>query len=204
LIEIGQGYPFSRTKILSFKEGNESLATSWGWFNLLKNFGLDLALLRSMYYALNLSNNSTKSLDVTFGEAFLSLFVSEARFVFDQISGHTRIIKVHGKLLEKEKESSPKQEEEVLIVIVQPFKSHDMATNPKLLVLQNPPREEEILPLEIPSSDDFGRSLNLSLHKRPQRVYTSTPCKKRSLRKHLKGYLERLKNGMSSEAIEGE
>jgi len=60
-------------------------------------------------------------------------------------------------------------------------------------VLQNHLREEEILPLEI----HFGMSLSLVLHK------------KGSLRKHLKsnpfdGHLERLKDGVLSDAIEGE
>ena len=72
-------------------------------------------------------------------------------------------------------------------------------------MLQNHLREEEILPLEI----HFGRSLNFLLHKRPLSVYSLNLPKKGSLRKHLKtnpfdGHLERLKDGVLSDAIEGE
>jgi hypothetical protein len=63
--------------------------------------------------------------------------------------------------------------------------------------------------LEILSNDDFGRSLNFPLHKRPFSAYSLNLLKKGSLRKFLKsnpfeGHLERLKDGMSSDAIEGE
>jgi hypothetical protein len=63
--------------------------------------------------------------------------------------------------------------------------------------------------LEILSNDDFGRSLNFSLHKRPFSAYSLNLLKKGSLRKFLEsnpfeGHLERLKDGMSSDAKEGE
>ena len=52
---------------------------------------------------------------------------------------------------------------------------------------------------------DFGRALNS--HKRPSSEYNSNPLKKGSLRKrpysHM-GYWEEFKDGMSSDAIEGE
>ena len=54
---------------------------------------------------------------------------------------------------------------------------------------------------------DFGKSLNFLLHKRPSSEYN--PLKMGSLRKHPKSnsfweHLEKLKGGMSSDAIEGE
>ena len=49
----------------------------------------------------------------------------------------------------REKESSPEQEEEVLIAKSNPLHPHDLAINPKPSIPQNPPREEEIPPLEI-------------------------------------------------------
>jgi len=70
--------------------------------------------------------------------------------------------------------------------------------------------------LEIPFEikDDlfdaaFGKSLNFLLHKISSSEYNSNPLKKGSLKKHLKsnsfgGHLEKLKGGMSSDAIEGE
>jgi len=67
--------------------------------------------------------------------------------------------------------------------------------------------DEVILPLEI-LSNDFGRSLNFLLRKRSFSVY-SLNLQRRSLRKlfksdPLKGYLGRLKDGKSSDAIVGE
>jgi hypothetical protein len=84
-----------------------------------------------------------------------------------------------------------------------------LAIHPKPATLQNPLSEEEILPLEILSNDDFRRSINFPLHKRPFSTYSLNLLKKGSLRKLLKsnpfeGRLERLKDGMSSDAIEGE
>jgi hypothetical protein len=55
---------------------------------------------------------------------------------------------------------------------------------------------------------NFGKSINFLLHKRPWSEYNSNPLKKESLKKYLKsnsfgGHLEKLKGGMSSDAIEG-
>ena len=47
-------------------------------------------------------------------------------------------------------ESSPDQEEEVLIAKSQPLHFQDLAINPKPPIPQNPPREEGIPPLENP------------------------------------------------------
>jgi hypothetical protein len=84
-----------------------------------------------------------------------------------------------------------------------------LAIHPKSATLQNPLREEEIILLEIISSDDFWRSINFPLHKRPFSTYSLNLLKKRSLRKLFKsnpfeGYLEILKDDMLSDAIEGE
>ena len=75
-------------------------------------------------------------------------------------------------------------------------------------------REEGIPPLEIPTKikndllgADFGRTLNSHLHKRPSSDYNSNPLKKGSLKKHPyshMGHWEEFKDGMSSDAIEGE
>jgi hypothetical protein len=63
--------------------------------------------------------------------------------------------------------------------------------------------------MKILSNDDFRRSLSFLLHKRPFSAYSLNLLKKGSLRKVLKsnpfeGHLERLKDGMSTDAIEGE
>jgi hypothetical protein len=144
--------------------------------------------------------------NITFGGVFLSLSISGVRFVL--ISRHTPCTSLHDKLLEEEKESSPKLEEEVFIATLRTFHSHDLAIHPKLVVLQNNLREEVILPLEI-LFNDFGRSINFPLHKRPFCTNSLNLLKKGSLWKLFKsnpfeGHLERFKDGMSSDAIEGE
>ena len=135
--------------------------------------------------------------------AVLLKSVSKARYVF--IRGHPSCTSLHKKFLEIENESSLKRGKEVSIADFQTFQSHDSAIQPKLVVLQNYLRVEEILPLEI----HFGMSLNFLLHKRPLSAYSLNLPKKGSLRKHLKsdpfdGHLERLKDGILSDAIEGE
>jgi hypothetical protein len=54
---------------------------------------------------------------------------------------------------------------------------------------------------------DFGRTLNSHLHKRPLSEYNLNPLKKGFLRNHPYshiGHQEEFKDGMSSDAIEGE
>ena len=63
----------------------------------------------------------------------------------------------HNELPEEEKESSPEQEDEVLIAKSQPLQSQDFAINPKPSIPYNlnPPKEEEIPPVEISCEDDL-------------------------------------------------
>ena len=161
---------------------------------------------------MGLSEDSAQSLDQVSRGDFLHLSISEARSMLDRISGKTPCTSIHYELLEEEKESSPKQEEEVLIAKSQPLRSQDLAINPEPPILQTPPKEEGIPPLEIPIEikddlfgADFGRALNS--HKRHLSEYNSNPLKKGSLRKrpysHV-GHWEEFKDGMSSDAIEGE
>ena len=56
-----------------------------------------------------------ESLDAASREAFLHFSTSEARAMLDRISGKTSCNSIHNELPEKEKKSSPDQEEEVLI-----------------------------------------------------------------------------------------
>jgi hypothetical protein len=64
---------------------------------------------------MGLSKDSMESLDAASRRAFLHLSASEARAILDKISGKTPYTSIQNKLLKEEKESSPKQEEEVLI-----------------------------------------------------------------------------------------
>ena len=89
---------------------------------------------------------------------------SEARAMTNRISGKTPYTSIHNELPEKEKKSSPEQEDKVLIATSQPLRSQDLAINPEPPIPQNPPKEG-IPPLEIPVEikvdlfgADFGRA----------------------------------------------
>ena len=95
-------------EVLNFRQlEKESLGTSWDRFNDLIITSLDLAILDPMllqYFYMGLSKDS-----------------SEARSMLDKISRKTPCTSNHNKLLKEEKESSPEQEEEVLIAKSQPL-----------------------------------------------------------------------------------
>ena len=119
-----------------------------------------------------LSKDSAQSLAIASRGAFLCLSVSEARTILDKIIGITPYNSIHDELSEKEKKSSPNQEEKVLIAKSQPLQSQDLAINPKPSISQNLNllKEEKIQPLKIPFeikddriNADFGRILNSHL-----------------------------------------
>jgi hypothetical protein len=164
---------------------------------------------------MGLGKDSAQSLDIASRGAFICLSISEARTILDKIIRITPCTSIHDELLEEEKESSLKQEEEVLIAISQSLQSQDLAISPKPSIPQNlnPSKTKEIQTLEILFeikgdlfNADFGRTLNSHLHKRPSSEYISNPLKEESLRKppysHI-GYWKEFKDGMSSEPIEG-
>ena len=140
--------------------------------------------------SVTLSKDSRESLVVASRGAFLHLSSSEARAMLYKISGKTPYTSIHNELPEKDKKSSPDQEEEVLIAKSQSLRSQNLAINLEPPIPQNPPREGGIPPLEIPvkiKEDlfgvDFGRTLKS--HKRSSSEYNSNPLKKGSLRKLL-------------------
>ena len=98
-----------------------------------------------------------ESLDAASRGAFLHLSASEARSMLDKISGKTPFTSNHNKLLEEEKESSPEQEEKVLIAKSQPLQSQGLPINLEPSIPQNliPLKEEEIQPVEISCEDDL-------------------------------------------------
>ena len=69
--------------------------------------------------------------------------------MLDRISGKTPYTSIHNELTEEEKKSFLDQVEEVLIAKSQPLQPQDLAINLEPSIPQNPPREEEIPPLEI-------------------------------------------------------
>jgi hypothetical protein len=88
-----------RKEVLNFRQlDKESLAMSWDHFNDLIITGLDLAiqdlvLLRQFY--MDLSKNSTQSLDQASSGAFLYLAASEASSMLDRISEKTLCTSIH-------------------------------------------------------------------------------------------------------------
>jgi len=72
---------------------------------------------------MGLSKDSMESLDAASRGSFFLLSTSEARAMLNRISGITPYTSIHNELLEKENESPPKQEEEVLIAKSQPLQS---------------------------------------------------------------------------------
>jgi hypothetical protein len=112
----------------------------------------------------------------------------EVRLVLDKILGRTTYTNIHDEFLEEEKESSPEQEENVLIAKSQPFQSLDLAISPEASITQNPPREEEIPPLENSfefkgNLIDFESTMKPRPHQRPPSEYNPTPLKEEPLRK---------------------
>jgi hypothetical protein len=102
----------------------ESLGTSWDRFNELIITGPDLAIpdpILLQYFYMGLSKDSRESLDLASTGAFFHLSASEARSMLNKISQKTPCTSIHYELLEEEKESSPEQEEEVLITKSQPL-----------------------------------------------------------------------------------
>jgi hypothetical protein len=116
-----------RIEVLNFRQlEEESLGTSWDYFNELIVTGLDLAIPDPMllqHFYVGLSKDSRKSLDLASRGAFLHQSPSEARSMLNMISEKTLCTIIHYEFLEKEKESSPKQEEKVLIAKSQPLQS---------------------------------------------------------------------------------
>jgi hypothetical protein len=114
-----------RIEVLTFKQHEEEpLNASWDRFNDLIITSLDLAipdLILLQYFYLSFSKDDAQDLNAASRGSFLSLFVSEARLVLDKIIGCTTFTSIHDELSEEEKESSPEQEEKVLIVKSRPF-----------------------------------------------------------------------------------
>ena len=134
-----------RKEVLNFRQlEEESLGTSWDRFNELIITSPDLAIQDPkllQYFYMGLSKDSRESLDAASRGAFLHLSTSEVRAMLDRISGKTPYTSIHNELPEKDKKSSPDQEEEVLIAKSQPLQSQDLAINPEPPIPQNPLRE---------------------------------------------------------------
>jgi hypothetical protein len=80
-------------------------------------------------FYMGLSKDSRESLNAASRRAFLHLSTSEARAMLDRISGKTPCISIPNELSEKNKKSSPEQEDEVLVAKSQSLRSQDLAIN---------------------------------------------------------------------------
>ena len=108
-----------RKEVLNFRQlEEESLGTSWDRFNELIITCPALAIPGPMllqHFYIGLSKDSGQTLYAASRGVFLHLSASEARAMLDRISGRTPCTSIHYELLEEEKNSSLKQEEELLI-----------------------------------------------------------------------------------------
>ena len=116
---------------------------------------------------------------------------SEARDLIDSLSGKFPSIYIP----QKEKESVPRQEEEVSIARSQPLQSQTLAINPKPSIPHNSPREEGIPTLNLSYTDGSDSWF----HKRPSSRDNSNPCNNGSLRECLGSYYEEVEDDISSE-----
>ena len=119
---------------------------AWAHFNDLITTGPDLVIqdpVLLQHFYMGLSKDSMESLNAASRGAFLLLPTSEARSILDKISGKTPYNSNHNKLPDKEKKSSPDQEEEVLIAKAQPLQSQDLVINPKPPIPQIPQEKKE-------------------------------------------------------------
>ena len=110
---------------------------AWARFNDLIITSPDLAIqdpILLQHFYMGLSKDSMESLNAASRGAFLHLSASEARSMLDRVSGNTPCTSIHNELPKEEKESSPEQEEEVLIAKSQPLQFQDLAVNPEPLI----------------------------------------------------------------------
>jgi hypothetical protein len=114
-----------RIEVLTFKQHEEEpLDTSWDRFNDLITIGPDLAIpdpILLQHFYLSLIKDDVQDLNAASGGSFLSLSISEVRLILDKILGRTTCTSIHDELLEEEKESSPKQESQIMTIPILRF-----------------------------------------------------------------------------------
>jgi hypothetical protein len=131
-----------------------------------------------------LSKEVALYLDIALGGSFSHKLISEGKAILEKILENTPYTSIFDEFPKeekeiepspepKDKESIPGQEKEVLIAKSQPLQSQDLAINSKPSP-QNPPREEEIPPLESSDLSDID-GLDFQFHKRPSSKYNSNP-----------------------------
>jgi len=128
---------------------------------------------------------------VASGGSFHHVSASEAWNLIDLMSRKSPSIYIH----EKEKESVPRQVEEVSIARSQPLQSQTLAIDPNPSIPQNSLRVEGIPTLNLSDTD----GLDFWFHKRPSSRDNSNPCNNGSLRECRGSCYEEVEDGISSE-----
>jgi len=150
-------------EILSFRQlEEESLGESWDHIIDLTLTGPKLSIAREVlliHFFRGLRRENKQTLHAASGGSFHHLSTSEAWNLIDLMSRKSPSIYIP----EKEKESVPRQEEEVSIARSQPHQSQTLAIDPNPSIPQNSLREEGIPTLNISDAD----GLDFWFHKRP-------------------------------------
>ena len=182
-------------EILSFRQlEEECLGESWDRFIDLNLTGPKLSIPREVlliHFFKGLSRENKQTLHAASGGSFHHLFASEAWNLIDLMSGKSPSIYIP----EKEKESVPRQEEEVLIAKLQPLRSQTLAIDPNPSILQNSLREEGIPTLNLSHPD----GLDFWFHNRPSSIDNSNLCNDGSLRECSGSCYEEVEDDISSE-----
>ena len=105
------------------------------------------------YFYLGLTIESRESLDLASGGAFLHLSITEARPMLE------KVVQAYPELSEEEKESSPEQKEEVLVVKTQSPQSQDLAITPKQSKPQNDDLDFQLAQMLVHRPDLLGKSI---------------------------------------------
>jgi hypothetical protein len=218
-----------REKILKFKQlEEEPLGASWERFNALITTGPDLGLpgpLLLQHFYIGLQKDGRKSLDLASRGSFIYLTGREATLTLDRICGYSASASIFHKeepSFDKEESSSKSSsddeededssfdDEEVLIAKLQQFQSQNLAISSEPSVSQNPPKEEEIPPLEntLELKDilsDFGETINSCPLKSPHSENDLHSLEEESLSTYPhKGHWEKPKDNKPENTIEGE
>jgi hypothetical protein len=145
-----------RKEVLTFRQlEQESLIKSWECFNELITFGPDLGFSDPMllqYFYLGLTKESKESLVLASGGAFLHLPITEAKSMLE------KVVQAYSELSEEEKESSPEQEEEVLVAKTQSPQYQDLAINPKPSKPHNDDLDFQLAKMLVHRSDLLRRA----------------------------------------------
>ena len=110
-----------RVEILTFQQKEkETLGAAWARFTDLINIGPNLSLPDHVilnHFHLGLSKESAFNLDISSGGSFKHMTISEGKAILEKIFENTPYTDIYDEFPKEIVESSPDQEEEVLVTI---------------------------------------------------------------------------------------